>query len=180
MKKTPKQGQMYLQPAPQIIVSVRDKNGRNNAQTVGFAGNANYNPDMLMISIIPDHLTYDILRETGRFVVNIPMEDFTKELYYIGSHSGRDFDKFAALDLKWENGSVVDAPLLTDCPVNIECTVVLSVKPEPGRNEVFFGKVEKVHVDDKYLDEQGHILWDDMKLISSLSSNKKYRDIKRE
>ncbi|MCX2456330.1 flavin reductase family protein [Lacticaseibacillus nasuensis] len=177
MKKAPKQDQMYMQPAPQIIVSVRDKNGRNNAQTVGFAGNANYHPDMLMISIIPEHLTYDILRETGCFVVNLPMENFKKELYYIGSHSGRDVDKFAALDLKWENGSVVDAPLLTDCPVNIECRVVMSIKPEPGHNEIFFGKVEKVHVDEEYLDEQGHILWENMDLFSSLGSMKKYRDV---
>jgi len=81
-----------------------------------------------------------------------------------GSKSGRDGDKFAALDLKWEDGKYVNAPVLTDCPVNIECSVVESIMP--GSNELFIGKVETVHVDEEYLDKNGKILWNKLDLIS--------------
>ena len=86
-----------------------------------------------------------------------------KEYAYLGSRSGRDEDKFDALELKWEDAKYVNAPLLTDCPVSIECSVVESTMP--GTHELFIGKVEAVHVDEEYLDEKGNILWNKMELI---------------
>jgi len=87
-----------------------------------------------------------------------------KEYMYLGTKSGRDSDKFSSLDLKWEDGSYVNAPILTDCPVNIECSVVDSIMP--GSNEHLIGKVETVHVDEAYLDKNGRILWYKMDLIT--------------
>lgn len=175
MKKTPRADQMYLQAAPQILVSARDKNGRNNVQAAGYAGNASHNPDMLMVGLEPTRLTYEIVKESNSFVVNIPMTNFAKEFYYLGSHSGRDVDKFAALNLKWQDADRIDAPILLDCPVNIECSVVTSLRP--GSNELFIGKVEAVHVDEKYLDDAGKILWSNMDLIPSIKSAQKYSDV---
>jgi flavin reductase (DIM6/NTAB) family NADH-FMN oxidoreductase RutF len=76
---------------------------------------------------------------------------FKKEFGYLGSKSARDDDKFASLDLKWEDGKYVNVPVLIDCPVNIECSVVESITP--GSNELFIGKVETVHVDEELLDK---------------------------
>ena len=72
-------------------------------------------------------------------------------------------DKFAALDLKWKDADIVNTSILTDCPVNIECTVIESSKP--GTHELFIGKVEKVHVDEEFLGKDGKILWDKMDLM---------------
>ena len=104
-----------------------------------------------------------MVKETGSFVINLPKKGFKKEYYYLGSHSGRDGDKFAALGLKWEDATYVNAPILTDCPVNIECSVIESV--QPGTHELFIGKVEKVHVDEDYVDDKGNILWDKLDLM---------------
>ena len=62
-----------------------------------------------------------------------------------------------ALNLKWADGGCVNAPILLDCPVNIECAVVERIMP--GTHELFIGKVEAVHVEEEYLDEHGNILW---------------------
>ena len=78
-------------------------------------------------------------------------------------HILRGFHKFAALNLKWEDGERINAPILTDCPVSIECSVVNSI--QPGTHELFIGKVEAVHVDEKYLDDSGNILLNKMDLI---------------
>lgn len=64
---------------------------------------------------------------------------------------------------QWEDATYVDAPILTDCPVSIECSVVDSTMP--GTHELFIGKVEAIHVDEEYLDANGNILWDKMDLM---------------
>ena len=79
---------------------------------------------MVMVGVVPSRYSYGLIKETGCFVVNLPGKDFMKEYEVIGSKSGRDMDKFAELDLKFKDGDAVAAPVLLDCPVNIECTVV--------------------------------------------------------
>jgi flavin reductase (DIM6/NTAB) family NADH-FMN oxidoreductase RutF len=146
-----------LLPFPNLIVSCVDKDGKNNALAVGFAANASIDPPMVMVGIVPDHFSRHIIKESGEFVINVPAKGFESEYYYLGTKSGRDEDKFAALGLKWESGSKVKAPLLSDCPVNIECKVVASIKP--GTHELFVGRVEAIHCDESCLDGEGIIDW---------------------
>lgn len=163
MKKSVNIPALSIHPIPQTLVSCRDKNGKNNALVVGFVANVSLDPAMVMVGIVPSRYSHHMVKESGCFVVNFPKKSFHGEYGYLGSVSGRDEDKFAALNLKWENGERVDAPILTDCPVSIECSVVEST--QPGTHELFIGKVEAVHVDEEYVDEQGNILWDKMDLI---------------
>ena len=163
MKKLASNIALSVQPVPKTIVSCRGKDGRNNALVVGFTANASLDPVMVMVGIVPSRFSHQLVKDSGCFVINLPKKGFEKEYNYLGSRSGRDEDKFAALDLKWEDAKYVDAPILTDCPVSIECSVVDSIKP--GTHELFIGKVEAVHVDEQYLDSNGNILWDKMTLM---------------
>ena len=163
MKKLATNMVLCMQPVPQTIVSCRDKEGRNNALVVGFTANVSLDPVMVMVGIVPSRFSHHMVKESGAFVINLPKKSFQKEYAYLGSKSGRDGDKFAALDLKWENAEYVDAPILSDCPVSIECSVVDSI--QPGTHELFIGKVVAVHVDEEYLDEKGNILWNKMDLM---------------
>lgn len=163
MKKLAKNTVLCLQPVPQTIVTCRDKSGKNNALVVGFTANVSLDPVMVMIGIVPTRYSHHMIKENGCFVINLPAKGFDKEYAYLGSQSGRDGDKFAALDLKWEDGKFVDAPILTDCPVSIECSIVESTMP--GSHELFIGKVESVHVDEEYLNANGNILWDKINLM---------------
>ena len=151
MKKITTNTVLCVQPVPQTIVSCRDKEGNNNALVVGFTANVSLDPAMIMVGIVPSRYSHHMVKESGCFVINFPKKSYKKEYGYLGSTSGRDEDKFAK------------APLLTDCPVSIECSVVDSIMP--GTHELFIGKVEAVHVDEEYLDAKGNILWDKMDLI---------------
>ena len=162
MKKEGKKN-LAMQPIPAVIVSCRDKNGRNNALVVGFTANVSLEPEMIMVGIMPERFSHHIVKESGSFVINFPKKSFKKEYNFLGSRSGRDLDKFAALNLQWTDAEIIDAPILTDCPVNIECKVIESIKP--GTHELFIGKVEKVHVDEEFLGKDGKILWDKMDLM---------------
>jgi len=95
--------------------------------------------------------------------IRAPEAMFETMMLGLRTTSGVDEDKFAALDLKWTDATYVNAPILTDCPVSIECSVVEST--HPGTHELFVGKVEAVHVDEEYLDANGNIQWDKMDLM---------------
>jgi flavin reductase (DIM6/NTAB) family NADH-FMN oxidoreductase RutF len=151
-------------PMPNAIVSCRDKDGSNNALVVAFAANASLDPPMVMVGVVPDRFSHHMVKESGEFVVNLPAKTFSDEFNYLGTKSGRDGDKFAALNLKWEEGTKINAPLLSDCPVSIECKVVASI--QPGTHELFVGTVEAVHCDEAFLDSAGAI--DIPRLIGNL------------
>ncbi len=144
-----------LQPRPNIIVSCRSKKGKDNALAVAYASNCSYDPPMVMVGIVPSRYSYNIIKETGVFVVNLVPKSLEEEYYYLGSHSGRDEDKLNNLNLEVKDGVEVDAPILVDFPVNIECKVVDSILT--GSHEMFVGLVEKVHVDQELINDKEEV-----------------------
>ena len=163
MKKLAKNTVLCMQPVPKTLVSCRDKDGRNNALVVGFAANVSLDPVMVMVGIVPSRFSHHMVKESGCFVINLPKKGYEKEYAYLGSKSGQDEDKFEKMNIQWKDAEYVNAPILTDYPVSIECSVIESTMP--GTHELFIGKVEAVHVDEEYLDDKGNILWDKMDLM---------------
>jgi flavin reductase (DIM6/NTAB) family NADH-FMN oxidoreductase RutF len=146
-----------LNPKTPLLVSCRGKDGRNNALVVVYACNCSYDPPMIMVGIVPSRYSYGIVKETGVFVANLVPESMRDAFQYLGSHSGRDEDKLAKLDLRLGEGVKVKAPILLDCPVSIECSVTGSVIT--GSHEMFIGKVEYVHADEDLVGADGKIDW---------------------
>lgn len=144
-----------LQPTPKILVSCRGLNGEENALAVAYCGNCSFDPPMVMVGIVPSRYSYHMIKESGCFVVNLPEKSYGETFDYLGSKSRRDGDKLAAMKVRLENGKKVNAPILADCPVNIECTVVDSIVT--GSHEMFIGKVEYVHANEALLDADGKI-----------------------
>ena len=146
-KQTWKAGNM-LYPLPAVMVSVSDKDGKNNIITVAWAGTICTNPPMVSISVRPERYSYHMIDETGEFVINLTNEDLAKASDYCGVRSGRDVDKFKEMP---DEAQYVKAPLIKESPVNIECRVVK--KEELGSHHMFLAEVLAVHVDDAYMDE---------------------------
>lgn len=144
-----------LVPMPNVLVSCRDKDGRDNALAVGYCCNCSFDPPMVMVGIVPSRYSYPMVKETGCFVVNLVGSEL-KEIYnYLGSHSGRDEDKLKKMGIKTGEGVKVNAPILMDCPVNIECKVVDSIVT--GSHEMFVGKIEYIHANEDLVDSEGKI-----------------------
>lgn len=152
-----------LQPAPKILVSCRGLDGKNNALAVAYCCNCSYDPPMLMVGIVPSRYSYKMIKESGCFVVNLPGKDYKDIFDYLGSKSGRDVDKLLAMNVKLAEGQKVNAPILSDCPVNIECKVVDSIVT--GSHEMFVGKIEFVHADEKFVDSEGKIDFSSIALL---------------
>ncbi len=152
-----------LQPAPNILVSCWGADGKNNALAVAYCGNCSYDPPMVMVGIVPSRYSYHMIKETRCFVVNLVSAEQKEMFDYLGSHSGRDEDKLAKCGAAVMEGEKVNAPVLTDCPVNIECSVVDSVRT--GSHEMFIGKVETVHCGKSLLKENGDIDFSKIRLL---------------
>lgn len=142
-----------LYPLPVVMVSVADREGRNNIITVAWAGTVCTNPPMVSISVRPERFSYPILKETGEFVINLTTEKLAFAADYCGVKSGREIDKFTETKLTPVSAREVGAPLIAESPVNIECRV-REVKPL-GSHDLFLADVVAVHADEKYMDEKG-------------------------
>lgn len=142
-----------LNPVPAVMVSVTDKEGKSNIITVAWAGTVCTNPPMVSISVRPSRFSYQILEETGEFVINLTNESLVKACDYCGVVSGRDVDKFAKTGLTPIPMEHVHAMGIEESPVNMECKI--TEKRELGSHTMFIAEVVGVTVDDRYMDETG-------------------------
>jgi len=142
-------------PKPLILVSCRDKKGNENALAVAYCGNCSYDPPMLMVGIVPSRASYPMIKEAGCLVVNLVPKSYKKEFNYLGSVSRRDEDKLVKGNIKTAPAKKIPAPILSDCPVNIECTIVDSIMT--GSHEMFACKIEYVNADPAVVGEDGKI-----------------------
>lgn len=144
-----------LFPVPAVMVTCADKSGKANIITLAWVGIVCSDPPTISISIRPGRYSNGIIKETGEFVVNIPNLDLVKETDTCGIISGRDKDKFKETGLTKTAASKVKAPLIKECPVNIECRV--KQVSNLGVHDLFLGEVLAVHYDEEILDEKGNV-----------------------
>lgn len=142
-----------LYPLPAIMVSLTDKEGNSNIITLAWAGTICTNPPMLSVSIRPERYSYDIIKETGEFVVNLTTKELTYATDYCGVKSGRDVDKFKEMKLTKLASEKIKAVAIAESPVNIECKVREVM--ELGSHSLFIADVVNVRVDGRLLDEKG-------------------------
>lgn len=151
-KQVWKAGNM-IYPLPAVMVSCRDKEGNDNIITVAWTGTICTNPAMAYISVRPERHSYNMIKETGEFVINLTTRELTYATDYCGVKSGRDVDKFKECNLTKEPAVNVNVPMIKESPVNIECRVERI--DELGSHHMFVAKVLTVHADEKYMDEKG-------------------------
>lgn len=152
-----------LNPVPAVMVSVSDGNGKNNIITVAWAGTICTNPPMLSISVRPERYSYEMIKSTKEFVVNLTTKDLVRACDYCGVTSGRDVDKFEKMKLTPIKLPNVSVPEIKESPVNIECRV--KKIEELGSHTMFIADVVGVTVDDEYMDEKGKFNINDTGLV---------------
>ena len=142
-----------LYPLPAVMVSVGNKQGETNIITVAWTGTICTNPAMVYISVRPERYSYQMIKESGEFVINLTTEKLVKATDYCGVKSGRDVDKWKEMNLHQVKAETLEySPLILESPVNIECKVV-EIK-ELGSHHMFLANVTAVHADEAYLNEQ--------------------------
>jgi len=141
-----------LYPIPVVMVSCGSPE-KANIITVAWAGTVCTNPPMVSISIRKERFSYDLIKESREFVINLVTKNLIWQADFCGVRSGRDLDKFKETHLTAVKGKTVSAPLIGESPVNIEC-IVKDILPL-GSHDMFLAEVVNVAVDKKYMDGKG-------------------------
>jgi len=140
-----------LVPTPVVLLSSVGETGTPNVMGVSWTGVACGTPPMVSVAIRPERVSYRLIRETGEFVLNIPPALLIRAVDFCGLVSGQERDKFAEARLTPMAGLKVRAPLIRECPVNLECVVRHSLVL--GSHVLFVAEVVALHADEEVVEE---------------------------
>jgi flavin reductase (DIM6/NTAB) family NADH-FMN oxidoreductase RutF len=144
-----------LCPLPVVMVTCVGREGRPNIFTVAWTGIVCTDPPMLSISVRPERYSYELLQETGEFVVNIPSVREVRATDLCGVISGREVDKFERTGLTPAPASVVSAPLIRECPVSLECRVTQTLSL--GSHTLFLAEIVATQVSKSLMTASGRL-----------------------
>ena len=142
----------FLYPLPAVMVSCANME-KSNIITVAWTGILNTNPAMVYISVRPTRYSYNLIKESGEFVINLTTKDLAYATDWCGVKTGAKVDKFAEMHLTKEKAKFVKCPMIKESPVSVECKVK-EIK-ELGSHHMFVAEVLAINADEKYIDEKG-------------------------
>lgn len=142
----------FLYPIPAVMVTSGTME-KANIMTVAWTGILNTNPAMCYISVRPERYSYNLIKESGEFVINLTNEKLAFATDWCGVKSGKEFDKFKEMKLTKEKANHVKCPLIKESPVSVECKVK-EIK-ELGSHHMFVAEVLSIDADEQYIDEKG-------------------------
>ena len=151
MKQSWKPGTM-IYPLPAVLVSCGETPEEYNVFTVAWTGTVCTNPPMCYISVRPERHSYEIIKRTGEFVINLTTRRLARATDWCGVRSGKDYDKFSQMGLTATAAAVVAAPVVEESPVAIECRVQQIIPL--GSHDMFLADVVNVLVDEEYIDAE--------------------------
>jgi flavin reductase (DIM6/NTAB) family NADH-FMN oxidoreductase RutF len=157
-----------LYPNPVVLVSCSD-GSKDNIITLAWVGTVCSSPPMISISIRPSRYSHGLITTSMEFVVNIPDEKMIEACNFCGTKSGRDIDKFKELSFTKDDGLKVNAPLIKECHINIECRV--RQKIHLGTHDMFIGEIVNVSADEEVVYPDGEIDYEKINTVSYLMDN---------
>ena len=141
-----------IYPLPAVMVSCGDEPGNYNIITVAWTGTISTNPAMCYISLRPERHSYEIIKKTGDFVINLTTKRLAYAADWCGVKSGRDFNKFKEMHLTPGKTKFVEAPLINESPVNIECRVKDII--HLGSHDMFISEVLGVNAEEALINKR--------------------------
>ena len=139
-----------IYPMPALLVGA-NVDGKPNFLTVAWGNIANAEPPMAAVAIRVKRYTRIGIEQNKTFSVNIPSIDLVKEVDYCGVASGAKVDKVKTCQFTVFYGKLGTAPMIEQCPVNLECSVLHSL--ELGSHFIYIGRIEEVHASSDCLTE---------------------------
>jgi flavin reductase (DIM6/NTAB) family NADH-FMN oxidoreductase RutF len=150
-------------PTPVFVVGTYNEAGKPNAMTASWGGICSSQPPCVAVALRKATSSYENLIKRKAFTLNIPSETYVKEADYFGLVSGRTVDKFAATKLTPVKSKVVDAPLIKEFPLVLECRLVHF--QELGMHTQFIGEIIDTKADASIIGNTGAI---DIQLLRPL------------
>ena len=142
----------FIYPLPAVMVSCGTME-ESNIITVAWTGIINTDPAMCYISVRPTRHSYEMIKKTGEFVINLTTKDLAYATDWCGVKTGAKVDKFKEMKLTKEKANFVSCPMLKESPVSVECKV--KEIRELGSHHMFIAEILGINADEKYINENG-------------------------
>lgn len=140
-------------PPPVVLVTAGD-----NIIAIGLFHTFSFRPLLVGIGVMPKRHSHALIKESGEFGVCFPTRELAEAVEYCGTHSGRDVDKFEGTGLTRMSGKAIEAPLIGECPLCLECKVVRELELG-GTHTWFVGEVVAAHGREELDAEEMLIYW---------------------
>lgn len=140
-----------IYPLPAVLVSCGASPEEYNLITIAWTGTICSDPPMCYISVRPERHSFDIISRNMEFVINLTTEELARATDWCGCRSGKKFNKWKETGLTPGKALIVNAPIVNESPVNIECRVK-DIIPL-GSHHMFISEVVNISADEKYLEE---------------------------
>lgn len=154
MSKIKWKGGALVAPVPPVMVSVGDMEN-SNILTIAWTGIINTIPPKTYISVRPSRYSYNIIKESGEFVINLTPSKLIRSADYCGIYTGAKVDKFTKCSLTKEQATDVKCPLIAESPLSLECKVTEIIPL--GTHDMFLADIVAVDVDEELLDKNGKL-----------------------
>lgn len=154
MSKLQWKGGALLAPIPPVMVSCGTMEA-SNILTIAWTGLINTIPPKTYISVRPSRHSYDIIKESGEFIINLTTVDLVRSADFCGVYTGRKVDKFARCHLTREASPILSCPMIAESPLSLECRVT-EILPL-GSHDMFLADIVGVEVDPALLDRDGKL-----------------------
>jgi len=155
-----------ITPEGVFIIATYDENGVPNAMNAAWGIQSDYTEVTFYLAA---HKTTENLELKKAFTVGFATKETAQISDYFGLASGNQEDKIAKAGVHVVKSDFVDAPIIEEYPLTLECTVKSFSDGE------LIGEIVNVSVDDKYLDEHGNIDVDKMHIITYDMFGNNYR-----
>ena len=142
----------FIYPLPAVMVSCGTME-KSNIITVAWTGIINTDPAMCYISVRPTRYSYEMIKKTGEFVINLTTKDLAYATDWCGVKTGAKVDKFKEMKLTKEKANFVNCPMIKESPVSVECKV--KEIRELGSHHMFVAEILGINADEKYINENG-------------------------
>ena len=141
-----------IYPLPAALISCGNTPENYNLLTVSWLGTICSNPPMCYISVRPERHSYQLIKESGEFVINLTNEAMAFATDWCGVRSGRDYHKFSKMKLSPVKAEMLDAPMIKEAPLCIECKVKKIIPL--GSHDMFIADVVNIQADKQYIDPE--------------------------
>ncbi|MBQ9940528.1 MAG: flavin reductase family protein [Clostridia bacterium] len=152
-----------LAPVPVVMASCGTMK-HHNIITIAWTGIVNSNPAMTYISVRPGRHSYNMIKESGEFVINLVTRELVRKTDQCGVYTGSKVNKFKSFGLTPEKATKVSAPMIKESPVNLECRVTQVIPL--GTHDMFLAEILAVNVDEKLIDETGKLCMKKANLVA--------------
>ena len=142
----------FIYPLPAVMISCGTME-ESNIITVAWTGIINTDPAMCYISVRPTRHSYEMIKKTGEFVINLTTKDLAYATDWCGVKTGTKVDKFKEMKLTKEKANFVNCPMIKESPVSVECKV--KEIRELGSHHMFVAEILGINADEKYINENG-------------------------